>query len=155
MAGYFPPNNGTASGDGRDIATNWSALNVPLQAYQGSLVTYERWTNATFGFEDEKKARAEFISALSILYIGISSEFDTFLDSAIFKKDYAKKPEVVSICSPKVYDGLQLEGMKYTQKSIYILYKVIISWCVQYGPFKTFVEKRYLDIFDEVEEESI
>jgi hypothetical protein len=155
MAGYFPPNNGTSQGDGRDIATNWNALNVPLQAYQGSLVTYERWTNATFGFEDEKRARGEFISALSILYIGLSSEFDTFLESGLFKKNYGSKSEILSICTPKTYDNLQLEGMTYNQKSIYMLYKVIISWCVQYGPFKTFVEKRYLDIFDEVEEESI
>jgi hypothetical protein len=155
MAGYFPPNNGTSPGDGRDIATNWSALNVPLQAYQGSLITFERWTTATFGFEDEKRARAEFISALSIFYIGISSEFDTFLQGAIFKKDYVKNDEVLSICLPKTYDGLQLEGMKYNQRSIYVLYKVIISWAVQYGCFKTFVEKRYMDIFDEVEEESI
>ena len=155
-----------SSGGDRDIATNWESLDVPLLAYQSVLVAFDKWNMARAKFDDEPRAKAELLSAMMILYFPLSSEFDIYLNGIYdkktekyqfgLKKDYAGKEKIIALCTVDTYSNLITDKIDLMKSdAILILFKVLVNWCVQYGPFKTFVDRKALDIFDEVEEESI
>ncbi len=152
MARYY---NNQQGGSERELSTNWAATDTPLASYNATLQAWERWCMARYGFADPMESKALFCADMSVLYSTLCSEFDKYLVSTRFKDDYTKDKLALVICNIDSYNELAFSGNQMKDKALQLLFKVLISWCVQYGPFKTFTEKQVLDIFEEVEEESI
>lgn len=164
--GYTPRSLNSGGSNDREMAINWDSRNVTLSAYESALVAFDKWNLARLDFDDEPKSRAEFLSAMTILYLPLSSEFDKYIigvrddknkDKWQFglQKDY-KDETIIKIATPENYMMLVSENsQKLKVEVMLILFKVLVNWCVQYGPFRTFTDKKAMDIFDEVEEESI
>lgn len=116
-------------------AVNWDSKEAPYQAYLELLQQYRFFSFALKNKRGLRKVLPSFQSALATFRLTVLGQFNKYLDSAEYKKDF-QNSQIQKI------DYARLHNENIHPTKLLVMTEILLYWAQEHGPFATLTEKQ-------------